>query len=84
MSIQCSCALTGKTTQSYQASASLTLNLYGNYIFPWSSSIRDRAEKLLPESEVGQLGRAGHEDVESGNISLLQWFGGGPYHYGIA
>lgn len=45
---------------------------------------QDGAERVLPEGEVGQLGRASHEDVKSGNIGLLQGFGGCPDHYGIA
>lgn len=44
----------------------------------------DGAEGALPEREVAQLGGARHEDVESGNVSLLQRFGGRPYHDGVA
>lgn len=46
--------------------------------------LQDGAERVLPEGEVGQLRRACHEDVERGNVGLLQGFGGRPDHYGVA
>lgn len=37
----------------------------------------------LPEGEIDQLGWGGHEDIEGGDVSLLQWFGGRAYDNGV-
>lgn len=47
-------------------------------------AVRSMAIAVLPEGEVSKLGWARHQYVEGGYVSFLQWFGRGPYHYGIA